>query len=194
MSDMTQNNDISGDAVARLLYQFQDKTYIEGLVTSFTDQLQDIEDVIFDVRADRWIDTASGTQLDNLGAIVGAERGGRSDADYKNLIIAKIGRNTSKGRATDIFTIFNLLTSSDRCYLVQLFPAAIGIYADHDITSLNTDDIKDFLELALAAGVSLDEVGYYLEDEAFGYDGDPANLGYGSTSDPSLGGKYASLV
>ena len=194
MSDMTQNNDISGDAVARLLYQFQDKTYIEGLVTSFTDQLQDIEDVIFDVRDDRWIDTASGTQLDNLGAIVGAERGGRSDADYKNLIIAQIGRNTSKGRATDIFTIFNLLTSSDRCYLVQLFPAAIGIYADHDITSLNTDDIKDFLELALAAGVSLDEVGYYLEDEAFGYDGDPANLGYGSTSDPSLGGKYASLV
>lgn len=194
MSELTQNTTISDDAVARLLYQFQDKTYIEGLVQSFTDQLQDIENIVFNVRDDRWIDTAEGEQLNLLGQIVGAERGGRSDDDYRNLIIAQIGRNTSKGRATDIFTIFNLLTSSDRCYLVQLFPAAIGIYADHDITALNTDDIKEFLELALAAGVSLDEVGYYLEDEAFGYDGDPANLGYGTTSDPALGGKYASLV
>lgn len=194
MSRMTQNNNISTDAIDRLLTQFKDQANIEALIQVYTDEMQEIEDVLFELRDNRSLDTAEGDQLDVLGAIVGQDRGGRSDADYLNYIILKIAQNTSRGTAEDVFAIFNILTSSESCHLLELFPAAIEIYADHDISSLNTDDISNFTELALGAGIKLDNIGYYLEGEAFGFDGDVNALGFGDATDATLGGKFASLV
>jgi hypothetical protein len=57
-----------------LLTQWQDKPVALGLLKSYLENIQIIEDVQFQVLEERGIDRAIGVQLDNLGLIVGQPR------------------------------------------------------------------------------------------------------------------------
>lgn len=194
MSEIEYITDHTDLALDRLATQFKGKPKIAGLITAFVEQYQAHEDCINGLLTLRYLDAASGEQLDGLGAIVGAPRGGRTDEDYKNLIIAKIGRNTSRGLPENLIAVFNLLTGSTRSHFLPYFPASCDIYANVDISALNVEDIYDFCQEVLAAGVKLGHIGWFDDEEAFGFAGDPTALGFGDTADPLVGGKFASIV
>lgn len=194
MSEIVQITDHSDQAVDRLASQFKGKAKIEGLITAFTDQLQELENVGIDLLQDRYLDTAVGDQLDIIGAIVGQTRDGRSDDSYRNRIIAKIGQNTSKGLPENLISVFNLLTDSTRSVYLPYYPACTYILANLDISALDTDDILTFCQFVLPAGVRLGLIGYYVEDEYFGFYADARATGFGEISDPTTGGKFAEIV
>lgn len=193
MSQITEIADHSSQAIDRLTSQFKDKEKISGFISAFVDQVQELETVFQDLLSDRSLNQASGEQLDGLGRIVGIERGGRNDADYKNLIIAKIGQNTSKGLAENLINVFILLTSSSRVHFIEYYPAECEIYADVDISTLNTEDIYEFCQKVLSGGVRLNHIGWFDADEAFAFDGEPDGLGFGDALDETVGGKFASI-
>lgn len=70
-------------------------------------------------------------------------------------------------------------------------PSVGGIFCEivlHDMTYL-----YNLMDSVLQAGVRLDQLGIF-EEGAFGFDGDPAVLGFGNVFDSTIGGKFARIV
>ena len=66
--------DIVKEGLARLPTQWQDKPVTIGLLKSFLENIQVVENLNCQLLDERGIDTAVGVQLDNLGLIVGQPR------------------------------------------------------------------------------------------------------------------------
>lgn len=103
-------------ATARLISQFRDpKPVLHGMIKSYVDQLQELEDVLWDVINHRLLDPApgesvgaEGVQIDVLGKIVGQPRLGLSDEAYIAAIKLRIRVNRSRGSSVDILEILRL--------------------------------------------------------------------------------------
>ncbi len=69
-------------AIQRLIQQYKNSDRIKAILLSFVEQIQELETTGGQLNDERSIDTAIGTQLDNLGIIIGLTRsGGESDSD-----------------------------------------------------------------------------------------------------------------
>lgn len=192
MAELTHTLTHTEDALERLISQFRDKTKIRGFLSGLVQEFQNLEDVAWDLYSKRNLTDAPSDFLNIIGEIVGESRNGRTDEQFRIRIIAKIGRNTSKGTSENIITVFNLLTNSAKSQFYPYHPAHVMLYADHDITSLDTSDIYDFTQLVCAAGVKLLPLAWTSDfDDAFKFD---TGKGFGDLNDPTLGGKFASLV
>ena len=64
-------------------------TRFKGLLSAQLDRAQDLEDMLFELRAGLFLDQAIGAQLDLLGRVYNESRQGRSDADYRTGIRVK---------------------------------------------------------------------------------------------------------
>lgn len=96
-------------ALARLLSQFSQSTRLRSLICALADQADPVEQNLWDVRAYRSIDTATGVQLDALGYLLGLDRGNEGDADYRRFLRAKVLANNSAGHADTLIQILELL-------------------------------------------------------------------------------------
>jgi hypothetical protein len=70
-------------------------------------------------------------------------------------------------------------------------PSVGGVFAGiifHDI-----DYLYELMDSVLLAGVRIGQLGIF-EEDPFGFDGDPANLGFGDVNDSTIGGKFARIV
>lgn len=191
---MTTSNipDHNGDALDRLLQQYKGKTFIEGMITAlFTNQTQEEEDALRDFYDRLDIDSQEGTQLDNIGDLVGQARLGFDDATYRILLRARIGRNVSEGGIERVITSWKLLTGASIVQLLENYPAEIELYSD---VPISIDLLVIALELmneTIVAGVSLGAVGVYTPGASFGFDGNDDALGFGDATDTSLGGSFS---
>lgn len=61
-------------AVSRILNQLSASTRYVQFLTSLVTRLEEVDDLLADLATLRWIDTAEGVWLDNVGAIVGIPR------------------------------------------------------------------------------------------------------------------------
>lgn len=166
-----RNNDVTEDALDRLVTQFKDKVRVEGLIAAFTDQLQDAEDVVGDFLDFRHVDTAQGAQLDVIGKLVGEKRKGRNDDLYRLWLRARIAINTSRGTPQDLIKVFNIITGSTKSNIHEYWPAQVEIFGNTDFSSL-VDTGPD----------------------SFAFDGGIDGLGFGTVYDASIGGLFASLT
>lgn len=189
------NNHVE-QAKERLIQQYKGKTRIEGLIEAAVAGKQDLEDTATQLNTLRSVDTATGAQLDGIGEIVGVEReGGQSDADYRVRIKAQIGINLSQGQPERIISTFQVLKEAELVLLQQLQPAAIGISSEATfVDQEEVDEILEILESISPAGVRVDFIGIFDADEPFAFQGSISGLGFGSTTDPLLGGLFATLV
>jgi hypothetical protein len=123
---LTQTTDHTTEALANLLEQFKNSPKLAALLTSYVDQIQDLEDAIYGLLQGRWLDYAEGDQLDGLGSIVGENREGRTDSDYRLAIRVRILINLCEGTPEQIIEIFELLTGAV-IELREYFPAALVV-------------------------------------------------------------------
>jgi hypothetical protein len=80
-------------------------TDLQKLIAIYIQQIQELETMWFELINERTMDTAVGVQLDGLGDIVGEERFGRNDDDYRVAIKGRIRLNLSNGTAEDIVAV-----------------------------------------------------------------------------------------
>lgn len=192
---MINDDNVITDSTARLTSVFKGKVRIEGLLRAFLTGHQNVENALQVMLEDRALLTAYGAQLDIIGEIVGQPREGRGDEEYLTYIIAKIGQNISKGTATEVITIFNLLTGSANPLLIELGNATIEIYSDVDISGLDSDSIYTFMGLVVSAGVKIGAIGHTNgEEDYFGWEADPDSSGFASLEDDTGAGEWTSII
>jgi len=142
------------EALANLVSQFQGKTYLAGVLTAFVNQIQELENVCFELLSQRWLDNAEGAQLDGFGSIVGEAREGRTDDDYRLAIQARILLNLSSGTPEDIIALARALTDGSSVLLAQYFPAYFTVEILEPLASAAiAEKIASFIEEASPAGV-----------------------------------------
>lgn len=195
MADYEYIPDHEERAVNRLASQFR-KPLIEGMLKALVKPMQGIEDAGKDVQELRWLDTATGVQLDLFGTIVGEPRGGKEDETYRRFLRARILINTSEGLAEQVIKIFNTITLSTKTYYATYRPAEITLMANVDLLTLGVISAQQVLELTrqgVAGGVNLYHVGSYDADNPFVFDEDPDGTGFGDVFDAAAGGLFAGI-
>lgn len=152
--------------IEKLLYQFKDKTNINSILTTYLEQSQSTQDAYEEMLDERSVFTAVGVQLDMIGKLVGEERFGRNDDDYRVAIFIKISINSSDGTIPSIRQIIGTLTglSDDQIRFVEHYPAGVYIYLEtEDRNELLVETVRKLLPVS----VNLGYIGYGTNDLAF---------------------------
>lgn len=177
-------------AVGRLLAQFRGRPRLEGVARALGTVVQGLEDVSWQVRAGRAVDTAEGAQLDVLGRVVGRERGALSDEEYRVRIKTQIALNLSSGTPGEIVGLFRLLMPNG-IQLLEQAPAAF-VLRILGVLPIPATEALELLREAKPGGVrALLEWSDVPEDQLLKLDETP---GLGDSDDPSVGGKLSSAV
>lgn len=106
---ITQTTDHKAEALALLLEQFKNKATLAALLNANMIQVQELEDVFFDIMAKLVLSVAVGDQLDIFGKIVVEPRLGRTDGVYAAFIAARILINRSNGRVEEINAVLAIV-------------------------------------------------------------------------------------
>lgn len=142
--------------LGRLLLQYRDKLKLQQLLAVCIEQVQEIEDALWQLWEERKLDTAAGAQLDTLGAIVGQAREGVDDDTYRLRIRARIRLNRSSGTAEDVYGVMRLLVPEGATLeLLNQPPAGFVLRVNDQGVPAATlvPFLVDFLEQASAGGV-----------------------------------------
>jgi hypothetical protein len=139
------------------------------------DQLQELENALFDILNNRALDNSVGVQLDGIGEILGESRsGGMSDDDYRQLLSIRIVRNISSGEPERLIQVAAALTGSSTVQLQEIFPGLVNI-------TLSGDPGNISLLYSLLDGIAAGGVRFILTQEPdypFVFGGDPAGGGF----------------
>ena len=189
--------DHTGDAFRRLLQQYKDKPNLKKIIQIYSDRMQDLETVFASLYLARSVYDAVGTQLDQVGEIVGIARPGSlvgNDTAYRTLIFVKIGQNVSQGEAERIINVAKLLTGSEYVHLLDILNGNVELTITTDLgTQAEVDATYRSMEIVLAAGVRVAAILCADPTEAFAFDGpnlDRPALGFDDGTGTS-GGKFA---
>ncbi len=172
---------------------------LQALLTSYIRQIQYIEDATWQVAEDRWLTTAEGQQLDNLGDILQQPRTSSDDELYRSRLRARILINKACGTAEELIHLARMLVDEDATFeLVEYFPNFVhmGLTIEADDIGVEPAELLSILSLARAATVTL-ELYYYLTN-AFQFSDTGSimvdtDLGFGNTAQ-TQGGKLAEIL
>lgn len=143
--------------LSRLLAQFHDKPNMAAVVTAILQQIQDIEDAADQLLNDFTIDALDGDNLDLIGRIVGQDRMGLVDADYRLWLKARIQINRSSGTAEEIINVLKLITGFTAESTFELvedsYPASFALNVYEPLGSLDPQVIYDIIDLMRGATI-----------------------------------------
>jgi len=132
------------------LYSHAEK--LKALADIFAGRMQAMEDVFQQLLRERWVDDAVGQQLDEMGAIVGEPRLGRTDRQYRPAIRLRIELNRSGGEPESVIRFVERGFGAEIVDYREIYPAKVEVYAR--LTSEG-------------AGTSLSESDFVLDDGSF---------------------------
>jgi len=142
----------------------------------------------------------TGKKLDRIGKLIGCQRFGLSDSLYLRKIKAFALLQNSSGKYHEIVQLIKYVTDATDVTIEYLGNATIKISANIVWTTWAVDNLRTFVESALAAGVCLTDiihsgtVGSFSFSE-FGNSGvTPIGLGFGDLTDPTIGGKFNYII
>lgn len=195
--------DYAERAKARILSQYREKPKLVALVMTLASAVQEVEAALFDVIEQTAVGTAVGTWLDQLGSIVGEERGGVSDVLYRRYINARIAANGSEGTLENFVDVIEAWYGSPfpDLRLAELGRMNLEIdLADPDVSPESIDRLIKLLRDTKAAGVGLEL--FWQQDGAtkiFTFSSSSsvetsALLGFGDSSNPATGGQLRSVA
>lgn len=188
--DVPQITDHARRGILNLNPVFWGKPRIMSFVWAMTSEVQELEDAIYTVILLRMVDNAFDLQLAILGSIVGQPNSGGFDTElYRALIKAKVRTNRSHGTLRDILETFKLLHPPSAQWY-QAGWATLALIAE-DTADLVLDAVSIVLRNAKQAEEGLL---FYAAPGPVGLRADSytdtvaGTGGWGSASDPSLGG------
>lgn len=174
------------DEVARLTSRYVAAPVTSGMASALGTRAQQIEDDFWTllngaILSNHPMGGGPWNILDQLGAIVGVNRGGLADADYVTAIQIKIKVNTSNGHPEDLLAIVALLATGAHFYEWPVAAWEIDLF---DTTAAIALALITYLGEARPAG-TLGELRYSIDATALvtpGYTGGAGGIGFGYTS------------
>lgn len=110
------------DGADRLVQDFKIKRNIRLILASWLEQVKRLDDLAVDALYSHLLATAVGVQLDRAGAIVGEQRNGATDADYRATIYLAARARASTGRTLDTFEIMALILGAQDFEYAESWP------------------------------------------------------------------------
>lgn len=175
------------EALARLPSQFENAATIRAVIEILGNMVQELEDVLWSLIGDRYLDTAEGAQLDVIGRVVGIGRTGTamSDRRFRRRIVAKIAANVSDGQHERLIEIIQAMNGGLRVSVTTV-PHGAHVILDFRIPEAEGPHLHEFwrttrhlLETGVAAGVRYTALGYTERVKPFGFLGHPDAAGFG---------------
>lgn len=115
------------------LIQFlRDSNFVDLLKPNDT-QFNEIENTLYDLLLNMWIDTAEGEQLDVLGIHLDLPRDGREDENYRILLKVKAAVNTGSGEPEILIQTIKQLFNSENVEYTPVYPAKVQIWTDSEL-------------------------------------------------------------
>jgi hypothetical protein len=138
--------DLQEEVEGRIVEQFKNKDNILAIVTYLTTQVTQLQTMFLQLAVLYQVASAEGEQLDGIGQIVGEERFGRSDEQYRPALLARIRLNLSRGTAEDIIELVRAVAGESaivkiREYFPASFIAEVIDAVDPDTIDLTTAGI-----------------------------------------------------
>lgn len=159
MSGLEHVTDHEARGAALLSEQFKSQPKLVALLKSWLAQVQALEDAAYQLQVQRALATATGKNLDVLGAIVGQSRGGRTDSQYRIWIAGRVLVNKSRGRPPQLIAIASKLCEGPVEFR-EYATAAFIMYSHSPVLGTDGVEIAKLLKLAKAGGISMQFVWY----------------------------------
>jgi len=141
---------------AGLISQFVGLPNLAAFISALGAQLNDVDQAVGQLFTMLNIESATGIQLDNIGATLGQSRNGQSDTNYQTLLQARIVSYQSQGNVEALIQILMTLGAAKAVQAIESQPAAISIVAvGEGNPALTNNDIVTAVFQAKAAGVLL---------------------------------------
>lgn len=153
------------DALERFTSQYKDAEALKGLTRVWAERIQGLEGAAYSTLTLRWVDGASGKQLDRMGAVVGEPRLGRQDPEYRDAIQLRISINQGSGEPETIIEFLRRTAGADQVRYAEIYPASIEVYAQGDVSVQNALRVRDIIPAGVGI-VYLSESGGFIP---FGY-------------------------
>jgi len=166
MAEPIHDTDHVAEGVDRLTSQYKHalesrspdvykRPVIYGILRSWLNRVQALEDNAWSVITGRLLDDATGIRVDVIGKLVGEKRNGKSDADFKQIIRLRIRANRTQGRTTDLVDLAILaapvgVTPVYREFWPNGAVAAWEVTIDPGL--VNPADVGRIMQYAKAAG------------------------------------------
>jgi hypothetical protein len=141
------------EGLGKLISQYAGKPNIEAVLTSYLNQIQELEDVLYDLMILRWIDNAEGAQLDGFGQIVDEPRLGKNDTIYKLALKAKRSVIMSQGTPNDILDTGRTLLPVIDIEIIESYPAYFTLYLSGDFGGVDWFTVKEMISASKPIGV-----------------------------------------
>lgn len=142
--------------LAKLREHSKGQPNTEALLTALMASTNSIELALYELLTERQVDTAIGAQLDLIGFVVGEERAGKVDADYRRYIRARIAINNSSGLISDIVKVSRLVINDTATSIEvenQTVATVVVTIWNNPITTALASILLTRLQEAAAAGV-----------------------------------------
>jgi hypothetical protein len=159
------------------------KPKLGALISAFTDQVQDLENALYEMILGRALPWATGVTLERIGNMVGRPRpayglAATDDRSYRALIYAQIVANTSYGTTEEVYSLMRLI-GADQIQIIEPGNYTMVIQYAGDLL-LSASDLMDVL--VRATGPVELVVTQYDPSGYFGWVDDPASLSWGEGS------------
>ncbi|MEY4548399.1 MAG: hypothetical protein RL685_4594 [Pseudomonadota bacterium] len=141
--------------ILQLAPPFWGKPLVAGLLQAFLREIQELEDTLWEMLELRTIEAADLPRLKVLGKIVGQPRLGFDTETYRLLIEARALANVSRGRASDILRVLNLLLGEADYELHKPGDATLVLVALDPVSGSGLNLVRQILPDVVAAGVGL---------------------------------------
>lgn len=122
--------DYKSIAVSRLTGQFANSPKLNAIMEAIVAPLAILENDADDLNTKRWIDSAEGAQLDGCGYIVGEQRSGRADDEYRAAIKFRVFVNVSNATPNDLIRGLKFLTSPTDCQYIEMYPVSAMLFTN----------------------------------------------------------------
>lgn len=177
--------------LSRLAYQFKDSEKFKAFITAFLKEFQELYNSGNQLLTERYLDTAVGIQLDEIGEIVGKERNPKTldDESYRAYIrIQVFGNHISMTVEETLQLISCIFDCKARYFSLELLPR---YDLDKELSSFE----KSLLP-TLPVLIGLNRAVYHAIDQEnnFSFGDDPDGLGFGDFNNPSVGGNFAQIL
>ena len=163
---------------ARLLVSWQ-KTKIRALTRGMGATAQCLEDQIQDVGVSTALDTATGDALDQWGELVGEQRLGLDNHDYRAFIKARLLVNINDGTVDKLLELLEVAAAPViRVFHASIFPACFTLVAERPTVFTDTQRRRVARLMFDASPGGRCMVLIETVPGAFGFDADPGAGGF----------------
>lgn len=148
-------------ALALLVSQFRgqktngDLTNLQKLLKILVTPAQELEDVKWQLKTQRWLSTSLGVQLDEIGVILGLPRkAGESDDDYRERLQFQIFINNTSGTPEEVMAVLAFLTNATHVSIHDIGIAAFQLETNGLKFPNPPNDLNDGIFQVSPAGVN----------------------------------------